>query len=328
MTALKGYARLESGGLWRETPEAQRRDVIVSFGKATLVIGDSAGRALAHWSLAAVERLNGSDVPAVYAPDIAAGETLEIDDPLMIEAIETVRRGVARRRPRPRILRNVISVALVGATAAAAFLWLPGALERQALDTLPAVKRSEIGATVLGLMQAEAGAVCRDAGARTVLATLHARLFGAGSVGQIVVMPLAGADVVALPGHILVVDAGLIAEVDDPAVVAGSLLAGELVAGDPLEPILDAGGFAAVVRLLTTSDLPRDVLEDYALTRLDMPRTVLSAAELAPAFEQARVALAPFATRSGIDLGPMPETETVPVLDDRDWVRLQVACGI
>ena len=89
----------------------------------------------------------------------------------------------------------------------------------------------------------------------------HARLFGAGSVGQIVIMPLAGADVVALPGHILVVDAGLIAEVDDPAVVAGSLLAGELVAGDPLEPILDAGGFASVVRLLTTSDLPRDVLK-------------------------------------------------------------------
>ena len=50
MTALKEYARLESGGLWRADADAQRRDVIVSFGDATLVISDSAERALAHWS--------------------------------------------------------------------------------------------------------------------------------------------------------------------------------------------------------------------------------------------------------------------------------------
>lgn len=52
MTALKEYERLESGGLWRMTPQDQRRDVIVSFGDATLVISDSANRALSHWSLA------------------------------------------------------------------------------------------------------------------------------------------------------------------------------------------------------------------------------------------------------------------------------------
>ena len=44
MTALKEYARLESTGLWRPDPEAQRREVAISFGDATLVIADSAGR--------------------------------------------------------------------------------------------------------------------------------------------------------------------------------------------------------------------------------------------------------------------------------------------
>ena len=56
-TALTEYARLESGGLWKAGPDAQRREVVVSFGEATLVLSDTAGRPLTHWSLPAVERL-------------------------------------------------------------------------------------------------------------------------------------------------------------------------------------------------------------------------------------------------------------------------------
>jgi len=40
MTALSKYDRLEATGLWRADPEAQRREVIVSIGNATLVIAD------------------------------------------------------------------------------------------------------------------------------------------------------------------------------------------------------------------------------------------------------------------------------------------------
>jgi len=64
MTALKEYARLESGGSWQETPEQPARDVIVSFGDATLVIADGEGLALSHWALAAVTRLNPGERPA------------------------------------------------------------------------------------------------------------------------------------------------------------------------------------------------------------------------------------------------------------------------
>ena len=66
MTALKKYARLEATGLWRQTPEDQRREVVVSIGDATLVISNTNDTALTHWSLAAIERAGTSDDPATF----------------------------------------------------------------------------------------------------------------------------------------------------------------------------------------------------------------------------------------------------------------------
>ena len=65
MTALSDYQRLEAPGVWRPSPDAQRRDVIVSLGDATLVLSDQKDAALAHWSLAAVERRNPGRMPAL-----------------------------------------------------------------------------------------------------------------------------------------------------------------------------------------------------------------------------------------------------------------------
>ena len=56
MTALTQYQRLESSGLWREAPDAQRREVIVTFGDASIIITDKNERPLTHWSLAALIR--------------------------------------------------------------------------------------------------------------------------------------------------------------------------------------------------------------------------------------------------------------------------------
>lgn len=52
MTALEQYQRLEAAGTWRETRKAGLRDVIVSFGDATLILSDPRSETpLAHWSL-------------------------------------------------------------------------------------------------------------------------------------------------------------------------------------------------------------------------------------------------------------------------------------
>ena len=54
MTALDRYLRLEAVGLWRERADAPAREVIVSFGRSTLVLTDLEERPLGHWALAGV----------------------------------------------------------------------------------------------------------------------------------------------------------------------------------------------------------------------------------------------------------------------------------
>ncbi|NOX74880.1 MAG: hypothetical protein GXP03_15105, partial [Alphaproteobacteria bacterium] len=91
MTALKQYEKLEAPGLWRETADAQRREIYISFGDTTLVIRNHKDEVLSHWSLPAIIRLNPGVMPALFSPDISAAETLEIDDDTMIDAIEKIR---------------------------------------------------------------------------------------------------------------------------------------------------------------------------------------------------------------------------------------------
>ena len=126
-TALTDYARLESGGLWRPDPEAQRREVILSIGESTLTIADSNDTALAHWFLPAVERANPGKLPAVFYPDGDSGETLELaeDEAQMIEAIEKLRAAIDRGKPHPGRLRWLVSLAVVAAVAALVLLDVP-----------------------------------------------------------------------------------------------------------------------------------------------------------------------------------------------------------
>ena len=56
MVALKKYDRIESSGIWRASPDAQRVDVVVSLGDATLTIKTTHEQVLAHWSIAAISR--------------------------------------------------------------------------------------------------------------------------------------------------------------------------------------------------------------------------------------------------------------------------------
>ena len=64
MTALAQYRRLEAVGQWRESEGAPPREVIVSFGQATLVFSDPGSEApLTHWSLPAI--INLTPAPGV-----------------------------------------------------------------------------------------------------------------------------------------------------------------------------------------------------------------------------------------------------------------------
>ena len=337
MTALDRYVRLESDGLWRESPDAQRRDVVISFGDATLVIADQAGRPLAHWSLTALNRINPGERPAIYAPDDSETELVEISDTTMIDAIEEVRRALAKSRPRPGKLRLWLTLGLMAVILLVAVLWLPGALTRQTLAIVPQSKRAEIGMVMLDHMRPTTGAACETPRAEAAAARFAARLFGNASNVRIAIVPDLEAGALALPGGLVILDQGVLQQVDDPAAAAGFVLAARpAVSGrDPLAQILSAGGLVTTLRLLTTGEVDDVLLQAQALRQAQMPAQTPDPARLSAAMEQAEVPLAPYKMAMDGRTGTMPdmgpdrlEGRTIrPILNDSDWVSLRNVCN-
>ncbi|MFQ6551565.1 hypothetical protein AAD018_004360 [Aestuariibius insulae] len=331
MTALERYQRLETGGLWRAGSDDQRRNVTVTFGEATLVISDKAGRALSHWSLPAVTRANPGERPALYTPGDDGGETLEIDDDDMIAAVETIQRVVTRSGPHPgrlRVMGVLTSVALV---AAVAVLWLPGALREHTLGVVPQVKRSEIGTALFEELQRGAGGACGGAAGQVVLEALAERL----KIPEIHVALASPRKAVLLPGGTAMIDRSVVEDYEDPAVAAGFLLAETQRAEDPLSGLLRFAGTRAAFRLLTTGELPQEVIRRYAERLLAEPTPLPQTDLLLATFAAAGVPSSPFAYAldvSGesvlplIEADPLRDRTPPPVLNDGDWVRLQQIC--
>ncbi|MCF2905313.1 hypothetical protein L0666_09950 [Octadecabacter sp. CECT 8868] len=337
-TALTDFERLESGGLWRPDPNAQRREVTVSFGKATLVISDTAGRALAHWSLPAVERLNAGERPALFTPAIDATETLEISDDFMIDAMEKVRTTVKKRRSKPGRLRNIGLLMTVCGLGALAIFWLPDALIRQAQSVVPPVQRSEIGATLLGHIQRVTGQTCRSTLGTQAMSKLYTRALGPDAGGQALVVPSGPDSAVYLPGGLIVMNRDLIEDTEDPAVVAGHIFAAtsQARAVDPLAALLKESGIGTTFTLLTTGEIDGETLKTYAETLFTNPPQRADDAELLNLFEAAQIPSTPFAysldvtgesTLGLIEADPMQGRSDETLLTDAEWISLQGICG-
>jgi anti-sigma factor RsiW len=336
MTALAKYARIEATGLWRATPDVQRREVIVSIGDATLVITDLKDQALAHWSLAAVERGNAGETPALYHPDGDAGETLELpaSEAEMIEAIETLRRTISRSRPRPGRLRGLGMVLSVLAVGALAVFWLPGALQDHTLTVVPDVKRAQIGAALLRRIERVSGPRCTDPAGMAALALLSQRL----DAGQIAVLPNMTRPSLNLPGKLILLDRTVLEDHEEPDVAAGYAIT-ELTRRDikdPLRHLLENTGIWENFRLVTTGEISPDALDAYAQYLMTTDRAKPELARHTARFANASLRSTPYARarditgESTLDLiegDPMNGKLTEPLMSDPNWLRLQNICG-
>lgn len=299
MTALPEYQRLECQGLWRDGAGAQRREVIVAFGDATLVIADArSDRALAHWSLAAVLRRNPGLEPAVYAPGTDAAEELEIADTAMIAAITKVHAMIGARRPHPGRLRGWLQGTALVLVLGVGVLWLPRALIRQTATALPEATRQAIGEAVLADIAGTTGLPCAAPEGRAALGRLAAVLTGPGS--RIFVLPEGLAGAVRLPGGIYLLGRGVIENNDNPEIATARLLAAAAENDDAVVAgFLRHAGVVATFRLLTSGSLP-DGASGYGARLLAAARQAASV----PARGLA-----------------------APVLGDADWVAVQGICG-
>lgn len=337
MTALKEYDRLESTGIWRESPDAQRRDVLLSFGDATLIIRDKTDTALAHWSLPAIERLNPGARPALFRPGPDAGEELELDDPTLIDAIEKIRKTVARRRPHRGRLRLYIFTGLIAAIGALGYFWLPGALVRHTLTVVPDSKRLAIGSDLLTHMTRLTGDTCQSSLGSAALARLKARVLG-DAVRKAYIVPSGPNGALYLPGGLLLLNSTVVEDHDDADVVAGYMLAAAEQASlnDPMEQFLRDVGASATLHLLTSGQVEDDVLKDYAETLLAAPTPRPNASLLLDRFATAKVASSPYAyavdvtgesTLELIEADPYRGIEAPRLISDGDWISLQDICA-
>ena len=334
MTVLDDYIRLEAQGLWRASPEAQRRDVVISLGQATLTLTDPADRPLTHWSLPAVERLNPGETPALYAPGSDAAETLEVADDEMVAAIERVRRAVRRGRPGGGRLRRGIAAGVIAAALLVALIWLPGALSRYAASILPPEARSVMGEALMAHVVRLTGAPCAGEAGEAALARLSDRLFP-DAPPVLKVMPGGVRSTMTLPGGQVLIARELVEDHETPDVVAGYLLAEAARRGgrDPALRLLEDAGPLAAATLLTTGRVEDRALAAHAERLVGTRPAPVPADRLRPLFAAAAVPLAPYAEALALSgrpdaelMAPGDGTAARPVLPDDDWVALQEIC--
>jgi hypothetical protein len=340
MTALEEYKRLEASALWRPAPDAQRTDVVVSIGDATLTITDTRDRALAHWSLAAIERANPGKRPAIYHPDGDPGETLELaeNEEEMVRAIEKLRGAIERQRPHPGRLRLFMLLTSFATVVALLLFWLPDAARNHAVSVVPQVKRAEIGRALWAHIQSVTGAACTQGGGPGVLQRLATRIPSPHGKGQLYVVRQGVETVTHLPGGMVLLNRALVEDYEDPDVMAGFVVAERLRAElhDPLGDVLDHGGLMASIRLLTTGEMQDKVLKSYAKTLLTTAPHPVSNNALLAGFKAWKIRATPYAyaidvsgetTLGLIEADPFVSEVPPAVLSDSDWLRLQGICG-
>ncbi len=339
MTALKEFEKIEAVGIWRADAEAQRRDVIITLGDASLTIFDMQDRVLAHWSIPAIARANSGQLPAIFHPDGDPDETLELGDEsdVMVEAIEKLRKAVAKRRPHPGRLRITSALVIVGAVASLGVFWLPGAVLNQTLSVLPGVKQREIGSAIVTSARRFTGVECSTPETQIALTKIAYRIAPTSDL-KLHVVPDGLSDTLALPGYHFLVGRSLVEDHETPEVLIGYLLAENRSSGGAsgtIRDVLESASFVDNVRLLTTGSLPEGRIDNYAEGMLSTDRKTVVDTNLLSDFESVRVSSRPFAyaidvtgetTLDLIEADPMATQNPLPILSDGEWVALQGVC--
>ena len=338
MTALRKYLRLESPGLWRETPSAQLREVVVGLREATIVLSDpKTEMALAQWSLPALTRLNPGKLPALYSPGQDDPETLEVDDREMMAALDTVRTALERRRPKSGRLRGVLLGGFGAVVGSLAVFWLPGKLIDYTAAMLPAATRSDLGKLALQDLTRLTGSPCTGKAGTAASVALGLRLNPTHPPHVLVVRDALQAPL-ALPGDLLILPEKLM-QTSTPDVLAGYILAttSQAMLNDPMQPLLEKAGLMATIRLLASGAISTDALTGYGQSLLTPPAITLSDETLLVAFTAAKITAQPYAyalDKSGettlplIEADPFPNGSQPEVLSDKHWKALQNICTL
>lgn len=337
MTALHQYSRLEASGLWRSAPDAQRREVVVGLRDATIVLLDpKTERPLTQWSLPAIVRIGDVDGFVIFGAHADGEETLELDDPVMIAALDKVRVALERRRKRPGRLRSALGAALAVAVLGGIAIWLPLGLFDFTASRLPDAARRDIAAQAMADIATISGTPCGGTMGIAAARDLARRVLP-NAPPAVAIMRDGLTSPAALPDGTILLPFVWVERAEGPDVLAGMVLAQSMNATandptyDPLVAALRYAGLAATIRLLSSGALPDGALGGYGLHLVGAERAAPDTAVLHAAFASAGITTAPyaaFAANAALAAlpDPAPQGSNPPVLEDAAFLALQYMC--
>ncbi len=177
MTAIDKFIRLEAIGWWYEAGRQEAREVIVSFGDATLQLTSLKDVPLTHWALLATKRIGTRGIAVIYSADPEKREILEIEDKDMICAISAVSSALtpAPVRPGRRWLWRGLAAALVLGGLSQA-----GPLVYSLASTItPPARLAKVSLRLQDGLRQQFGAPCKGWQGQRALAGFAQQLFGA-----------------------------------------------------------------------------------------------------------------------------------------------------
>jgi hypothetical protein len=329
MTALDKFDRLESLGLWKETQSSQKKEVVVSFGKASLVLSDK-DTPITHWALNAVEISASSDDQVIYTPDKNGFETLEISDPTMNRAITKIQKEIRRPRShRGRIRLLSIGLIVISFCLLATF-WLPTALAEYTATAVSDAKAREIGAKLMPHINQYAGKPCRTNASSYVIRKLEDRLIGSDN-NTLFIADLGARYSTHLPGGIILTNRALVEDFDGPEVLAGFILMEKALRehNPALKELFINAGPIATISFLVSGHIDDGILAKFAKNQITAPFNMPKTATLLDLFEATNISSTPFANalnNKELQISD-PVTGTYePLLTDPQWLTLQSIC--
>jgi hypothetical protein len=335
MTALDKFERLESLGLWKETASSQKKEVIVSFGKASLVLSDNKDTPLTHWALSALEINSVEDDHFIYAPSKDGFETLEISDPTMNRAIGKVRKQISKPKSHRGRIRLMSAGVVVLCLSLLATLWLPDALADYTMRAVNGAKAREIGAKLMPHINQYAGRPCSSFAATPVVRKLEDRLLGTDD-NTLFISDLGARYSTHLPGGIILANRVLVEDYTQAEVLAGFVLMEKALQerNPALRSLFRQAGSIATLSFLVTGHIEETVLANFAKHLMTAPLVRPDTKSILALFQVANIPSTPFAkaldnqlitTKVLVDNNPVKGTYR-PLLTDPQWLALQSIC--
>lgn len=339
MTALVEYERLEAVGHWRSHDQDPGREVVVKFGKSTLVIEERANAPLVHWSLPALRVRTEAENGVTYAPDYESTESLTIEDPEMRAALARVVAALPyATAPPPSRLPALMAGGVGLAILILGVLNLPGVLGSVAPTLIPPERAQLLAEKMLVLLEERTGPACSSEDGDAALDRLARRLEPQ-TGARIGVSDLGDLPYLALPAGRVLVSRHIAEHASSPEELAGwaALAIADGDGNAALGHVFSASGLGDGVRflangefsehtldgavnsLLISSDVRRPLPVDKAA--LTLSDAGISSAPMIAGIKREAMATGPLTIplAEGSDGGP-------PILADSDWMAVKSIC--